>query len=137
MFEKKSHSAPTIYAVLQKLEPTIKELVLSTNVIHYWIDLPTLQHRNKKIFYIIRHHEELSGASAAWNYFEAGYGKGPCDGNGGTAKRMADDAVKQGKFIRQDAYDFYSWKNKLKLPSATTFFPSKKRKNVQAGMLTN
>lgn len=56
--------------------------------------MPTSQHHNKNIFYIIKHHEELSGTSAALNYFDAGYGKSSFDGKGTTAKHMADDAVK-------------------------------------------
>ena len=71
-------------------------------------DSPTSQHC-KKSLYIIAHHEELFGISAAWNYFEAGHGKGPCDGVGGTTKRTTDDAVKQRKFIILDVYVFYSW----------------------------
>ena len=46
---------------------------------------------------------------AAWNYFEAGHGKGPCDGVGGTVKRLADDAIKQNKVVIQDASDFFIW----------------------------
>ena len=45
--------------------------------------------------------------SASSSYFECGHGKGPCDGIGGTAKRIADMSVKQGKYIIQDATDFY------------------------------
>ena len=40
---------------------------------------------------------------------EAGHGKGPCDPIGGTAKRKADQAVKNGRFVIQDAVDFYEW----------------------------
>ena len=47
--------------------------------------------------------------SATWNYWEAGHGKGPCDGLGGTVKRMADNAVKSGKVCIQDSDDFYAW----------------------------
>ena len=46
---------------------------------------------------------------ATWNYFEAGHGKGTCDGLGGTAKRMADEAVKTGKVTIQDPNEFYDW----------------------------
>ena len=88
---------------MQKLAPTIKGLVQSTKVICN-ITIPSQKHA----LCIIAHHEELSGISAAWNYFKAGHGKGPCKGIGGTTKRMADDAVKQRKLIILDAYDFYS-----------------------------
>lgn len=46
---------------------------------------------------------------AAWNYLEAGHGKGPCDGLGSTTKRMADNDVKKHKYVIQDAFHFYSW----------------------------
>jgi hypothetical protein len=45
---------------------------------------------------------------ATWLYTEAGHGKGPCDGIGGTVKRMADEAVRMGTAHIQDA-DFYQW----------------------------
>ena len=44
-----------------------------------------------------------------WYNFEVGHGKGPCDGRGGTTKRMADEAVKSGKVVIQDATDFFAW----------------------------
>ena len=34
---------------------------------------------------------------------------GPCDSLGGTTKRMADEAVKSGKVVIQDATDFFAW----------------------------
>ena len=40
---------------------------------------------------------------------ESGHGKGRCDPIGGTAKRKADQAVKNGKCAIQDALDFYDW----------------------------
>ncbi|CAC5359819.1 unnamed protein product [Mytilus coruscus] len=49
------------------------------------------------------------GIRAKWNYWEAGHGKGPCDGIGGTSKRMADEAVRTGKVAIQDPHDFYAW----------------------------
>ncbi|CAC5378777.1 unnamed protein product [Mytilus coruscus] len=39
--------------------------------------------------------------------FETGHGKGPCDGIGGTSKRIADQAIKQGKIVVQDAREYY------------------------------
>ena len=88
---------------------TIKELVPSTKVIHYWKHSPSSQHRNKNIFRNTAHYEGLFGISSAWNCFEAGHGKGPCDGIGSTTEHLADDVVKQRKFLLQDADDFYSW----------------------------
>ena len=35
--------------------------------------------------------------------------KGPCDGLGGTCKRLAHQAVRSGKCLIQDAEGFYYW----------------------------
>ena len=46
---------------------------------------------------------------ASWHYFESRHGNGPCDSVGGTTKQNADNAVKQGKVLIQDAADYYVW----------------------------
>ncbi|KAJ8047468.1 hypothetical protein HOLleu_06474 [Holothuria leucospilota] len=43
------------------------------------------------------------------HYWTEGHGKGPCDGIGGTVKRLADEAVKREAAVIQDANDFYAW----------------------------
>ena len=78
-------------------------------MIHYWTDSTTSQYRNKTIFKVISYHEEYFNCKASWNYMEAGHGEGPYDPIGGTAKRKADQAVKNGRFVIQDAADFYEW----------------------------
>jgi hypothetical protein len=45
------------------------------------------------------------GVQASWTYFEAGHGKGPCDGVGGGIKKLADNRVKVGEVIT-DATEF-------------------------------
>ena len=77
--------------------------------IHYWTDFPMSQYRNKTIFNIISLHKQLFQISATWSFFEAGHGKGPCDGLGGASERMANDAVKHGKTTIQDAADYFKW----------------------------
>ena len=89
--------------------------------IRYWTDSPTSQYRNKTIFSLIANHKSEFGFPAVWNYFEAGHGKGPCDGVGGTAKRMADEAVKTGKVKIQDAVDFYDWARKNENSSSVSY----------------
>jgi len=58
---------------------------------------------------LIANHKQIFGIRAVWKYFGAGHGKGPCDGLDGTTKRMADEAVKSGKVVIQDATDFFAW----------------------------
>ena len=61
------------------------------------------------MFQIISTHENEFGCNANWNYFEAGHGKGWCDGIGGTVKRLADDAVTQNEVVIQDPLEFFVW----------------------------
>ena len=83
------HNASTVIAFLkQVIVPKVKEIFPDASFVHYWSDSPTSQYRNKTIFSIINRHKQMFGISASWNYFEAGYGKGPCE-------RMADQATNE------------------------------------------
>lgn len=105
------HTCSTVTTFLKDLVPKLIELNPDLKCIHYLSDSPTSQYRNKNMFYIVANHLDLFGVNSTWQYFEAGHGKGPCDGVGAVAKRMADDAVRQGKTTIQDASDFFAWAN--------------------------
>lgn len=92
---------------IKEIVKDVKLLDPEIKCIHYWTDSPTSQYRNKTIFHLVANHQETFGIDAKWNFFEAGHGKGPCDGLGGSTKRLADEAVKSGKVIIQDANDFF------------------------------
>ena len=105
--DEPKHDAGTIFAILQKTMSYVKSNVEGLDQVHHWTYSPTSQYRNKTIFSIVSRHEEHSDAKAAWNYFETEHGKGPCDGIGGTAKRLADEAVRQEKVSIYNA--FMTW----------------------------
>jgi len=42
-------------------------------------------------------HERMFHIVTDWLYFEAGRGKGPCDGVGGVSKRRAEEAIEGRK----------------------------------------
>ncbi len=108
--DDRGHNTATIKAIINSIIPRVQQLIPGLKQIHYWTDSPTAQYRNKTIFNLISsHHLLYKGIHATWNYFESGHGKGPCDGIGGTVKRLADDAVKRGVASIQDAHDFYAW----------------------------
>ena len=48
-----------------------------------------------RIFLNLCHHNEDFGMDAEWNFFATSHGKGPCDGLGGTVKRLAAKASLQ------------------------------------------
>ena len=101
------HNSATVYAFLKELISNLKTMLPNLKHIHYYTNSPTSQFRNKTIFYLLSRHKELFNVTASWNYFEAGHGKGPCDGIGGSVKRMSDEAVQQQKVNIQDAPDVF------------------------------
>ena len=107
--DEMTHSASTVCAFLDKILPELKIIKPELKAVHYWTDSPSSQYRNRYIFNLIVKHQELFGLRARWNYFEVGHGKGPCDGLGGTTKRMADIAIRQGHVQIQSAEEFYAW----------------------------
>ena len=104
-----AHTSGTVYAFMKVITDHIKRDHPETKCIHYVTDSPTSQYRNQYTMYITAYHEKYFGIKASWQYFEAGHGKGPCDGVGGTTKRLADSAVKRQTVIIQNAEDFYNW----------------------------
>lgn len=115
------HNAATVFAFIKDLIPHLKVMLPQIKHIHYYTDSPTSQYQNKTIFYLLSHHKELFGVSASWNFFEVGHGKGPCDGVGGSVKRMADEAVHQQKVTIQDASDFFAWMQQHQSSSSVSF----------------
>lgn len=107
--DDQNHNSTSVVTFIKEIVKDVKLLDPEIKCIHYWTDSPTSQYRNKTMFHLVANHQETFGIDAKWNFFEAGHGKGPCDGLGGSTKRLADQAVKSGKVIIQDANDFFCW----------------------------
>ena len=122
--DEMAHKSSTVIAFIAELMPILKEMDSGLKYIHYWSDSPTSQYRNKQMFDFIANHQCVHGVKGRWNYFEAGHGKGPCDGLGGTCKRMADEAMRSGKVIIQDAIGFYNWAQQSSMKNVTFRFVS-------------
>ena len=103
------HDAIFVYTLIGKLVPLLKEVVPDLEMVDYWTDFPSSQYRNRTIFKIISCHKEYFGVTASSDFMEAGHGKRPCDPIGDVAKQKADWAVKNGKYVIQDAIDFFDW----------------------------
>ena len=103
------HNAAMVMAIIDKLMKVVKEIEPELTCVHFWTDSPSSQYRNKSIFDLVSRFPEVYGSFDSWHFFQSGHGKGPCDGIGGTTKKNADNAVKQGKVLIQDAHDFFAW----------------------------
>lgn len=134
-----SHSTSTVCTFLDSLIPQIKEICPNVRYLHYWTDSPSSQYRNKTIFDLVAKHRNLYGVSARWNYFESGHGKGPCDGLGGTVKRMADEAVRRGAVVIQDSKEFFDWAVNSSMKEVKFLFVGKEecRKKLEELKLMN
>lgn len=89
------HNTVAVNVFLKKLIEYLKEIFENINYIHYFSDGALAQYKNYKNFINLCHHEEDFGIKAAWNFFATSHGKSPCDGIGGTAKRLARSASLQ------------------------------------------
>lgn len=80
-----------IKVFLQAFLPTVEKI----EKVHYFSDGAASQYKNKKNFLNLCFHSKDFEISAAWNFFATSHGKGPCDGVGGTLKRLAAKASLQ------------------------------------------
>jgi hypothetical protein len=71
-------------------------------------DGASAQYENKYNFINLCHHNTDFGINAEWHFFATSHGKGPCDGVGGTIKRLAARYSLQHHQILTPA-QFYSW----------------------------
>ena len=104
-----NHNTAMVHAIIEKVIKFVKRICPVVKYIHYWTDSPTSQYRNKIIFDMITQHQTLYELKASWHFFEAGHGKGACDGIGGVVKRSADTALKSGNISITNGKDFYEW----------------------------
>ena len=73
----------------------VKEKLPHIKHITYFSDGCAGQYKNCKNFLNLCHHQADFGFSAEWHFFATSHGKGPCDGLGGTIKRLATKASLQ------------------------------------------
>lgn len=84
-----SHDAVSVYIYQNLIVKFINTLVNRPKKIIYMSDGAPQQYKNYKNFINLYYHEEDYGTCAEWHFFATAHGKGPCDGVGGTLKRMA------------------------------------------------
>ncbi|WAR18386.1 hypothetical protein MAR_000224 [Mya arenaria] len=111
--DTQSHNTGTVYAFIKRITERLKNEHPGISYVHYITDSPTSQYRNKNTMYLVANHVRLFGLNASLQFWEAGHGKGPCDGVGVSSKRLADLAVKRQTAVIQSAEDYYNWGKSL------------------------
>ena len=72
-----------------------------TKYVLYFSDGSAAQYKNRKNFVNLCFHKEDFGVQAEWHFYATSHGKGPCDGIGGTVKRLAAEASQQRAYHSQ------------------------------------
>ena len=95
-----THDTIAVHRFQRKLIAHLKDHLPFEKVI-YFSDGAASQYKNKKNFINLVYHEEDFGMPAEWHFFATSHGKGPCDGVGGTVKRLAARASLQRPYDDQ------------------------------------
>lgn len=79
----------------------------------YFSDGAASQYKNKYNFANLVYHQRDFGIQGEWHFFATSHGKGPCDGLGGTIKRLAKHASLQRPHTDQitDPLQLFQWAN--------------------------
>jgi hypothetical protein len=82
------HSTTAVYSFQKAIIPELKSLAPHVTTILYFSDGAASQYKNRKNFANLCHHFNDFGLHAEWHFHATSHGKGPCDGIGGTVKRL-------------------------------------------------
>lgn len=91
------HNTVAVFSFLKIVINYIKEIDPNVNKIIHFTDGAASQNKNYKNFLNLADHKNDFGISAEWYFFTTSHGKGPCDGIGGTLKRLARRASLQNR----------------------------------------
>ena len=82
------HDTTMVYSIQKMFITHIKRHFPKITKVEYFSDGCAAQYKNKYNFTNLCMHEHDFGLSAEWNFFATAHGKSPCDGIGGSVKRV-------------------------------------------------
>lgn len=104
------HDTIAVHLFQDGLIKHLKTTLGTLNKIFYFSDGAAAQYKNKKNFANLIFHNDDFGVRAEWHFFATSHGKGPCDGLGGTIKRLAARASLMNiNNPINTAVKFYTW----------------------------
>ena len=91
-----NHDTGFVHEVMKRSADFIKkEICPKVSKVHYFSDGCARQYENCKNFINLCLHEKDFGIECNWSFFATSHGKSPCDGVGGTLKRLTARASLQ------------------------------------------
>ena len=89
MSDDLQHDTCFVHEVMRIIATYCEEHYPQVKDIQYFSDGCGAQYKNFKNFVNVCLHAHELSMTATWNFFATSHGKGPCDGIGGTVKRLA------------------------------------------------
>ena len=89
------HDVAMVHYIIQIFTEHLKSIIPNIRKIQYFSDGCAGQYKNRKHLYNLCQHLNDFGIDAVWNFFATSHGKSPCDGIGGTVKRVTTRASLQ------------------------------------------
>ena len=89
MSDDLEHDTCFVHEVMRVITDHLKLHHPHVRSVQYFSDGCAGQYKNFKNFMNVCLHEQEFGLAATWSFFATSHGKGPCDGIGGTVKRLA------------------------------------------------
>ena len=129
------HDSAGVHLFQKQLITNLRNKFPEINKIYYFSDGAAGQYKNKKNFMNISYHRMDFQAQAEWHFFATSHGKGPCDGVGGTIKRLAAYASLQGTQITSPR-ELYEWA-KSNVTGILFSFTSKEEHEQEARLLNS
>ena len=82
------HDSITVHAFITVVLNHLKTILPYLKQVNYFSDGAASQYKNFKNLSNLVFHEQDHGLRAEWHFFATSHGKSPCDGIGGTVKRL-------------------------------------------------
>ena len=96
------HDVNFVYKVMRDTIKYIRDNITEAlSKVHYFSDGRAGQYKNCKNFLNLCLHNSDFGVKCEWNFFATSHGKSPCDGIGGTVKRLVTRASLQQPISNQ------------------------------------
>lgn len=107
-----NHDSVAVWSYSKVINEFIRTFMTPIKIM-YFSDGAPQQFKNYKNFVNIYYHADDFGAPAEWNFFATAHGKGPCDGVGGSVKRLAARTSLQRLYDQQilTPMDLHNWAN--------------------------
>ena len=131
------HSTAMVYTFLKTLIPFLKNKHPALKKVIYYSDGCAGQYKNRFNFMNLAYHEyDFDGIIAEWHFFATSHGKNPCDGVGGTTKRLVMKASLQRTDTNHilSAKDFFDFCTS-NIAGITYFFTTKDEVEATASFL--